>query len=120
MLNPKAMTLRLLATTSVREEYVELPAGTIWFALMQRYAPDVPIELFYPEQFRNPEVTSRFPGIPLRTALEDLCRFCGVEMTVSDYGSVQLRPPPPRVEAMKHAVVIEPDNRTWQKVAVQR
>lgn len=117
LLTPKMITDHLLDRTYVREDYVDCPADQVWFGLMQKYAPDVVVELFWPEKFLNPIVTSRFPGIPLRAALEDLCTFCGVQMTVSDHGTLQLQQPK-RVEAMKHAVVIEPDPRDWRKVEV--
>lgn len=112
MFTPKQVTEHLLAGTYVRGEWVDLPACIVWFDIKQRYAPDVLVQLYYPESMRNPLVTTRLPGVSLRTALEDVARFCGVTMSIEEHGHIVLAVPR-RVEAMKHSIVLEPDPKTW-------
>lgn len=105
ILTLRAITDHLLDQTYVRGQVADVPADRLFFALLETYAPDVPVQMFWPEQFKNPNVTVSFgsQGIPLRRALEDLCAFCGVVLTVTDSGALSVAPPARRVDQMHHA-----------------
>jgi len=109
MITPKQATLRTLATTFVRGEYVEQRAGDIVLALFAQFAPTVRIDLHTPASLPNPVVTSRFPafGVPLRVAIDDLVRMCrGVVFEVNDQGVVVFRSPTVQ-EQLKQALWVE-------------
>jgi len=115
MQTPKSRAFHLLDRTLVNDSFTEQKVDSIFFALMQRYAPDVTVELEWPQSFTNPTVTVHFSYTSLREAINTLCMLAHVFFTVTDYGSLRIARPA-YSQAMQHAVVIEPDNRTWQKV----
>lgn len=115
MYTPKGLTAHVLDTTRVNASYEQQRADTIFFALMRTYAPDVLVELEWPQSFPNPVLTIHFRGSTLRAAIEQILIATRVMYTITDYGALRVARPV-HSERMKHAVVIEPDNRTWQKV----
>lgn len=110
-MTPKRATERLLASTYVRGEWGVLSASVIWGTILARYAPQVRVLLYEPEQFRDVPGSIRCPGVPLRRVLEDIAAACGVSMSVNDRGDLVLSVPPRRVEAMRHGIWLEPDLR---------
>lgn len=115
MITPKSVTFHKLDRTLVNASFTTQPVDSIFFALMQQYAPDVRIELEWPQHFSNPVVTVNFRYTSLREALNTLFMLARVMYHITDKGAIRIARPA-HSAAMQHAVVLEPDPRTWQKV----
>jgi len=93
MQTPKSRAFHLLDRTLVNDSFTEQKVDSIFFALMQRYAPDVTVEMEWPQSFTNPTVTVHFRYTSLREAINTLCMLAHVFFTVTDYGSLRIARP---------------------------
>lgn len=89
--SPKSATEWLLAFTRVHDAWVDVPADQIIFAILDKYAPLLEVELVNPASFYNPTIKVVAKGATLRAVFEDICRYAFVTMEVTDQGAVRFR-----------------------------
>lgn len=103
---PKQATEWLLNHKLVCRVITDVPADKAVFGLLEEYAPNLEVYLYNAASLPNPTIRAEFPYIPLRRALEDICRLCGCVVEVNDRGILVIRSELVE-EQMKRALRVE-------------